>query len=162
MHFKKLSLTLLAAQFIPGGKGLLKGYRKSGMKMERRTVGRTYMAERERKCFHSICMQNPSHSLANLKWPGIFFFLNIALLKTWDSREKNNHLIHIPISLYFPPLFLYINIEILKINIHTKQSNILPTEENPMPFQWNKIWILVNKMLNTNSEPEMTSCWKEI
>lgn len=68
MHFKKLGVILLV-QFIPVGMGLLKGYRKSGMKVQRTTVGRCiHICGREgEEILPQHLYAKPSHSLADSK-----------------------------------------------------------------------------------------------
>lgn len=58
------------------------------------------MAEKERKRFHDIFMQNLSHSFASLQCL-VFFFLNIVLFAQ-ESTGKNKHLIH---HLPYKPVF---------------------------------------------------------
>lgn len=72
----------------------------------------------------------PSHSLANLKWPGIFFFLSIVLSTTQDRRGKNKHL-HIPISLYFSsfiPLHNKHTHKIVQDITHRGKPHVTPME----------------------------------
>lgn len=137
MHFKKLGLILLAAQFIPVGKGLLKGYRKSGMKVERRTEGRrTHTCDRERRGNASTVSVCKTHPVVLPIYNDQVFFLNILLFSQQHraAEGKVNTFFIFPISLYFPPLYFYINTEnkhthkTLQYITHRRKSHVIPTE----------------------------------
>lgn len=91
MHFKKLGLILSAAQFIPVGMGLLKGYRKSGMEVERRTVGRcTYICDREGEEMLPLYLYaKPIPQSCQFKMTWYFFLLKYCVINNiGEEREK--------------------------------------------------------------------------